>query len=450
MHRSSTIAIIAFLCTATLVPQPPARAVAAPALGHGASFALERSRLAGTTAGPRYPRLAGFLVPVEESLLAGLLAAGLNDRLIRIAVDTNGHLIAASLVLTFPESGPDAVPPLQARAVSLAAAAFKAVPALDELQLTAFHQESGYFNAYRSDVSFTAAISGADAAMLRRTSGPVELQMRAFRAWYHPTIRPATAPRNVDGPPRAHVAPKAPPFHGNEHATGFSGDASDRLLELRDRLAGHLRGQIVGGKIYRGPVHRRALALTFDDGPMPIYTTLLLDSLRREGLKATFFVIGQRIRQYPYLARAIVADGHEIANHTYSHVNLTHLSADDTREEIARAQRAILSVTGRTAAYFRMPGGQYNRAVLKEARRQNLTTVFWTAAPGDHHKISDEALQQRMMARVYNGGILLLHQGIPATLRMLPHVREMLQARGYHLSTVSGLMNGGAPTKAQR
>ena len=107
------------------------------------------------------------------------------------------------------------------------------------------------------------------------------------------------------------------------------------------------------------------MALTFDDGPFPIYTTLLLDTLDRLHLTATFFLIGEQVEQYPYFAQAIARAGHEIGNHSFHHPNLTQLAAQAVEDELRRTQEVITAVTGQTPRYFRPPGGDYNDTVLR-------------------------------------------------------------------------------------
>ncbi|MFC6659506.1 polysaccharide deacetylase family protein [Deinococcus multiflagellatus] len=116
-------------------------------------------------------------------------------------------------------------------------------------------------------------------------------------------------------------------------------------------------GGVHGGLLYRG---RRdasnVAALTFDDAPHPLYEPLLLDLLRRSGMHATFFVIGRNAQAYPYFVRDMVAQGHEVGNHTYHHVRLPPLSPGAARDELQWANTLLSSLTGRPVRYFRPPG----------------------------------------------------------------------------------------------
>jgi peptidoglycan/xylan/chitin deacetylase (PgdA/CDA1 family) len=206
-----------------------------------------------------------------------------------------------------------------------------------------------------------------------------------------------------------------------------------------DRLRGHLLGQRVGGKLYRGSPRRRAVALTFDDGPTPLYTSLLLDTLNRLRLHATFFLVGRRVEQYPYFASAVVQAGHELGNHSYAHRSLVGLPPDRVRGDLQRAQRVLLRATGRTPKLFRPPGGRYDRTVVEVASDLGMLTVLWTDDPGDYEGLGIRRLQTRLLSRVYSGGILLLHQGVPDTVRVLPTAWQVLQRHGYAVTTVTGL-----------
>ncbi len=399
----------------------------APAAQAG-SAALERA------ASPPLPHLAGTLPDVEGRILDALRAANLADPVVRIAADTNGHLTVAGLWFTYSGRAPNPLPALQVCVWSLLRAVLAAASTVDEVHLSGFHQGGGPFDGNRRDVTFSAAaarreIEGISAVTPARTA----LAMLP-RIWYHPVLLQAAAQES--GMPEAMVHP--PLQH--EKPPAFRGTPQEQVKESRHRSTGLTAGGIVEGKIYRGDPARRLLALTFDDGPVPIYTTLLLDTLERLGLQGTFFLIGQRVQQYPYFARETVRRGHEVGNHTFHHLNLTRLSPDQVAEEISRAQDVIAAVTGQMPRYFRPPGGDYNATVLRVATNLGLVTVFWTDDPGDYARPTPALLEGKLLARVSNGGILLLHQGIDETIRILPLVVEILRRRGFILTTVGELV----------
>ena len=106
------------------------------------------------------------------------------------------------------------------------------------------------------------------------------------------------------------------------------------------------------------------IALTFDDGPHPVYTRHIIDLLRRENVKATFFVVGDQLIKYPHLLKFIDSEGHEIENHTTSHPNLTKLIDTQIKSELAVTKELIKNITKKESRYFRPPGGNYNKNVL--------------------------------------------------------------------------------------
>ncbi|MGQ9735460.1 MAG: polysaccharide deacetylase family protein [Thermaceae bacterium] len=192
--------------------------------------------------------------------------------------------------------------------------------------------------------------------------------------------------------------------------------------------------------MYRGDPETNRVALTFDDAPHPLFTPLLLDTLARLRLKATFFVIGRNAVAYPYFVRDLVKAGHELGNHTFHHLRLPELPPEQIREEIAACSEALLALTGEHVRYFRPPGGRYSREVLRIARELGLTTVFWTNDPGDYQSLPDPALKARLFRRLRPGGIILLHDNVVGTLGILPSLSQLAQTRGLSLGTVSHLV----------
>lgn len=384
------------------------------------------------------PQLAGSMPEVEGRVLQALQTANLTGQLIWIAADTNGHLTLAWLVLTYDETLRDPVPAIQAYAWDLVRTTFPVVPGLDELHLTGLPRGSSPFGANRHLVTFTAAVSRGEFLDALKND-PAQQPFALFpRVWFHPALlqpqgRLPGAGRRPSSP--GLQAPLQPDRPG-----AFQGNRLEWARELRRQIAGIAYGGIIGGELYHGDPSRRAVALTFDDGPFPLYTTLLLDTLARLRINATFFLVGEQVQQYPYFATAIVAAGHEVANHTYHHPNLTQLSGHLVEEELLRTQEAITAVTGQTPRYFRPPGGDYNETVLLAARSLGLVTVFWTDDPGDYANLGPRSLEFKTLANVTDGGILLLHQGVEDTIRILPQTAEMLQRRGFVITTVTGLL----------
>lgn len=210
--------------------------------------------------------------------------------------------------------------------------------------------------------------------------------------------------------------------------------ASQPSLKSRSKLAGpHVKLML------RGDASRKAIALTFDDGPHPGFTLRLLQVLRAKHVRATFFTVGMMVERFPELARAIVEDGHEIANHTFSHVKLTGLPLALQRVEFRAANEAIKRYTGRESRYSRPPGGDLDRETLLAATSEGLTTVLWTDDPGDYANPGMKVLTSKLMHRLTRGGIVLLHDGSPEMLDLLPGFIDKLRKSGWAIVTLDEL-----------
>jgi len=208
------------------------------------------------------------------------------------------------------------------------------------------------------------------------------------------------------------------------------------LDALESRLVGTGLEQFV---LRRGNPFEKKVALTFDDGPHPAYTPQLLDTLKEKGVKATFLVIGHMADKYPDLVRRMAAEGHEVGNHTYSHVTLTKLSPELVDVEYKANNDVIRRLTGKRARYCRPPGGDYNPEVLRRAASLGLTTVLWTDDPGDYDNPGAEILFDRETKSLSRGGIILLHDGSKDTLATLARFIDATRAKGYEFVSLDEL-----------
>ena len=162
---------------------------------------------------------------------------------------------------------------------------------------------------------------------------------------------------------------------------------------------------------------KREIWLTIDDGPDPDNTPDVLDVLEQNGAKATFFVIGQRVRQWPELARQITAHGHQMQNHTYTHPALTFWATGPQRaaREIRRGSAAIFEEAGINPRFFRAPVGLANPFVHAAAERAGLNVLGWSASglDGVHH--CPKKVIHRILGQIHPGAIILLHENqLPA------------------------------------
>lgn len=137
--------------------------------------------------------------------------------------------------------------------------------------------------------------------------------------------------------------------------------------------------------IRRGNPNINKIALTFDDGPNPVYTEKILSILKEAGATATFFLIGHNAELYPDIVRKIQADGHDIGNHSYTHTKMDSVTEDVIKNEITRASAVIADITGNHPIYFRPPGGKLGKdhIVANVAGNLRLRTVMWSLECGD-------------------------------------------------------------------
>jgi peptidoglycan/xylan/chitin deacetylase (PgdA/CDA1 family) len=195
-----------------------------------------------------------------------------------------------------------------------------------------------------------------------------------------------------------------------------------------------------GAAVFGGLPTEKVVALTFDDGPKPGVTEALLDVLVRNQVPATFFVVGRQAMLYPDLTRQIAAAGMEIANHSYTHPNLTTLPAAALAREILRTQAVVETLTGKTPRYLRPPGGDWNGDVAKIVRQWGLTPCFWTVDAYSAEVVGAQQVADAVLTQVRPGSIVLMHNGKMSTIQALPTIIRTLRAHGYTFATVDMLV----------
>ena len=152
------------------------------------------------------------------------------------------------------------------------------------------------------------------------------------------------------------------------------------------------------------------IALTFDDGPNPYYTPQILAILQQFGIGATFFDIGYLAKDYPALVQQEYRAGHIVGQHSWSHPDLTRLSASNVRYQLATASDAIQSATGRRPAFFRPPYGSINSTVMQQAKTMNLSTILWNDDPRDWSLPGVNIIIQRAVGQAHDGTIVTMQQ----------------------------------------
>lgn len=180
------------------------------------------------------------------------------------------------------------------------------------------------------------------------------------------------------------------------------------------------------------PVPERRICLTFDDGPDLTTTRPILAILRQYGVKATFFLIGDRVLRHPELAREIARDGHVIGVHGFEHKSLYGLTAAEVRRDLMKARDAVIEVTGVTPYLYRPPFGALDQTQVAEASRLDMRVTMWTNIGGaDLGAASGEEVTARTVSAATDGGIIMLHEGLQHTVEALPSLIEALARLGY-------------------
>lgn len=213
-------------------------------------------------------------------------------------------------------------------------------------------------------------------------------------------------------------------------------------------LPGNLAG-VSGVSHSRGRTTMPYIAMTYDDGPHPQNTPRLLDMLRERNIKATFYVIGRSVNMYPHIVRRIVAEGHEIGNHTWTHRKLTALSNSQVRWEMNKTRDAIVAACGVQPRTMRPPYGalrQNQRAwIYKE---YGYPTVLWNVDPEDWRRPGVSVVTSRIVSRTRNGSIVLAHDLHKPTVDAMPGTLDGLLRRGFKFVTVSQLLSLNPPAAA--
>jgi peptidoglycan/xylan/chitin deacetylase (PgdA/CDA1 family) len=183
----------------------------------------------------------------------------------------------------------------------------------------------------------------------------------------------------------------------------------------------------------------RAIALTIDDGPSPVYTPQILRLLATYRVTASFSMIGVQVDEYPAIARDVAAAGHLIMNHTWQHLNLPALAVPAAISQIDRATEAIHRATSRVPAYFRAPYGTWSGPVLQHCQKAGLTPVDWSVDPRDWARPGTSYIIDNILGNTRTGSIILEHDGggdRSQTVAALGYVIPRLLDAGYHFRAI--------------
>jgi peptidoglycan/xylan/chitin deacetylase (PgdA/CDA1 family) len=204
--------------------------------------------------------------------------------------------------------------------------------------------------------------------------------------------------------------------------------------------------------IKRVETREKVIALTFDDGPNEPYTGQVLRILRDNGIRATFFLIGENVKSFPETASKIVKEGHAVGNHSYSHpLLLAFGSSAYQRQQLERDEKIIETATGKRCKFFRPPRGIYSPWLLKTALKLGLISIGWSDDGRDWRNVTSAQIADKIVRNAHPGEIILLHDGLnlrhgtdrSRTVQALPSIIARLKSQGYRFVSIPELLEMG-------
>ncbi|MBF0385379.1 MAG: polysaccharide deacetylase family protein [Candidatus Omnitrophica bacterium] len=206
------------------------------------------------------------------------------------------------------------------------------------------------------------------------------------------------------------------------------------------------------GTIYRVNTDQKKVALTFDDGPSPVWTENILSELKREGIKATFFMIGHHVKKYPEVAKKVAEEGHLIGNHGFAHCVTLYYNPWEIEEEIKYAEQIIKEATGVTTKYYRPPKAWIRKTIKEKVKSLGYHVVLWSLNSKDWVNFNHKKIVEYIEKHVKNGDIILFHDSgnvfsieggaRTQTVKAISLLAKTLKHNGFKFVTVEELLNG--------
>lgn len=191
---------------------------------------------------------------------------------------------------------------------------------------------------------------------------------------------------------------------------------------------------------FSGPYNKAEVAITFDDGPDLVHTPRALDNLKKYGVKATFFLLGENVEKYPDVAKRIVAEGHVVGNHSYNHPNFSKVTQEEYHNQILKAGEIIKGIGGYFPKFIRPPYGFINEEQLKWATEQSFMTVQWSIDTLDWKGLSAEEITETVLANAFPGSVILQHTApdgmLQGSVEALDKMIPQLQSKGARFVTL--------------
>ena len=214
------------------------------------------------------------------------------------------------------------------------------------------------------------------------------------------------------------------------------------------------------GTIYRVPTKEKRIALTFDDGPSPVWTPQILDVLKKTSVKATFFMIGHHVQKYPDIARRVVQEGHTIANHGYAHSVVLYYTPAEIEEEIKYTEYVIKQITGVTTKYYRPPKAWVRNSIKDTLKSIGYDIILWSLNSKDWVGFSHQSIVRYLSNHIQPGDIILFHDSGDVfspeggnraeTVKSVSLLAKILKDKGYQFATIEELLNGEELARATK
>lgn len=182
---------------------------------------------------------------------------------------------------------------------------------------------------------------------------------------------------------------------------------------------------------------KKKVALTFDDGPHPVYTPMMLDGLKEKNVKATFFLLGQQVEKYPHIIKRMSEEGHLIGNHSYKHEQLSKLSSIQACSQVNRTNELIYTITGTYPEYLRPPFGDWKDDLDCDV---NMIEVLWDLDTLDWSTQNKAKIVKKVVTNIKEGDIILMHDSYETTVSAVMEIIDILQKEGYEFVTVDELI----------
>ena len=185
-----------------------------------------------------------------------------------------------------------------------------------------------------------------------------------------------------------------------------------KIVDSLEHIPPEMLKQVLKNCVWEGTEDSDALALTFDDGPDPDVTPRILDVLDEIGGKGTFFLLGEKVKKHPNIARNIQEHGHAIGNHSFSHRKLLLMKREAVEYEIDETQKVISDAVGSEPVFFRPPYGLFDFTCANVVKERGMTVVLWTVLSGDYSGDSPEKIIERVLPFIKPGAIQVFHDTV--------------------------------------